>query len=345
MFGQILSDWARGWWWTPLKETYLKGRLEWEFVSCKSRDYFGGIGPLLLSNGMRGGTMQLPGASVALCLYNCRGERGGALVAPAGIRSRFSTSSSSVKVPLVVNSAQLSPLSSIFNLCLPRLHIDKPFHCKQFKIFVRFCNIWYVSFHVDSLRGFKISDKEGKTLATINLLLSAHAEGAAVSNWPPPTSPRGGRLGHPPVTIWPRHTRAGGGRHKTARSSRHPPAAASETNKPLRVKLTPAGTHSRAQVGFETRSRDQKGTRNEEIETETWKAGETGGEVAAITTLVAQPIIIFCCPTNYNCPATPFLLLFSQDPIICIDQIHIHCLGNLRSLIKLQWHWYLEIKI
>ena len=162
----------------------------------------------------------------------------------------------------------------------------------------------------------------------------------------PPTSPRGGRLGHPPVTIWPRHTRARGGRHKTARSSRHPPAAASETNKPLRVKLTPAGTHSRAQVGFETRSRrDQKGTRNEEIETETWKAGETGGEVATITTLVAQPIIIFCCPTNYNCPATPFLLLFSQDPIICIDQIHIHCLGNLRSLIKLQWHWYLEIKI
>ena len=243
--------------------------------------------------------MQLPGASVALCLYNCRGERerGGALVAPAGIRSRFSTSSSSVKVPLVVNSAQLSPLSSIFNLCLPRLHIDKPFHCKQFKIFVRFCNIWYVSFHVDSLRGFKISDKEGETLATINLLLSAHAEGAAASNWPPPTPPRGGRLGHPPVTIWPRHTRARGGRHKTARSSRHPPAAASETNKPLRVKLTPAGTHSRAQVelGFETRN--QKPPRPERNS----KRGNWDGNVKSWRNRRRGCCHHdSCCPTNYN---------------------------------------------
>ena len=73
----------------------------------------------------------------------------------------------------------------------------------------------------------------------------------------PPLPPRG-RLGHPPVTIWPRHTSLEEA-DKTARSSRHPPAAASETNKPLRVKLTPAGTHSRETTG-ETRNQKPQET-------------------------------------------------------------------------------------
>ena len=93
MFGQILSDWARGWWWTPLKETYLKGRLEWEFVSCKSRDYFGGIGPLLLSTGMRGGQCNCRGP-LSPSVSIIAGGRGVALVTPAGM-SASSTSSKS----------------------------------------------------------------------------------------------------------------------------------------------------------------------------------------------------------------------------------------------------------